>query len=142
MGVTQLLIVVIWVSCRCRYVGIDVSSPFLQEARCNLVDEGIDPGCIEMVEGEYMQGLKKVRAMHPDENLCIMWLGSSVGNFTDEGAIQFFRDIYSAVGTRCQIFLCAGNQHLKPIAIAIARFVLLCSCSFGFSNSLTQVSGM
>ncbi|KAG0553605.1 hypothetical protein KC19_12G024700 [Ceratodon purpureus] len=92
---------------RCRYVGIDVSSSFLQEARSNLVEEGIDPECIEMVEGEYMQGLKEVRAMHPDENLCIMWLGSSVGNFTDEGAIQFFRDIHSAVGTRCQIFLCA-----------------------------------
>lgn len=67
-----------------------------------------------MVEGEYMQGLKTVRAMHPGANMCIMWLGSSVGNFTDEGAIRFFRDISIAVGTRCQIFLCAGTTTQTP----------------------------
>lgn len=92
---------------RCRFVGIDVSSSFLQEAHTNLVEEGIAPDCIEMVECEYMEGLKKVRTMYPTANLCIMWLGSSVGNFTDECAIQFFRDIHAAVGTHSQIFLCA-----------------------------------
>lgn len=91
-------------------MGVDVSASFLQEARSNLVKQGIANDCLEMVEGEYMAGLQKVRAMYPAANLCIMWLGSSVGNFTDEGAIQFFRDIFAAVGTRCQIFLCAGND--------------------------------
>lgn len=93
---------------RCKFAGIDVSSSFLAEARQNLEAQGIAPDSIEMVEGEYMQGLKQVRAMHPNANLCIMWLGSSVGNFSDEGAVQFFRDISTAVGMRCQIFLCAG----------------------------------
>ncbi|KAG0583912.1 hypothetical protein KC19_3G171100 [Ceratodon purpureus] len=92
---------------RCRFVGIDVSASFLQEARSNLVKQGMANDCIEMVEGEYMAGLQKVRAMYPSANLCIMFLGSSVGNFTDEGAVQFFLDIFAAVGTRCQIFLCA-----------------------------------
>lgn len=92
---------------RCKFVGIDVSASFLTEARANLVEQGIVPESIDMVEDEYIQGLKRVRAMHPTANLCIMWLGSSVGNFNDAGAIQFFRDISSAVGTRCQIFLCA-----------------------------------
>lgn len=90
-------------------MGIDVSASFLAEARANLVEQGIAPECIDVVKDEYIQGLKQVRAMHPTANLCIMWLGSSVGNFNDAGAIQFFRDISTAVGTRCQIFLCAGT---------------------------------
>jgi uncharacterized SAM-dependent methyltransferase len=78
-------------------VGIDVSASFLQEARSNLTKQGMAHDCIEMMEGEYMAGLQQVRAMYPAANLCIMWLGSSVGNFSD--------------GTRCQIFLCAGNDQ-------------------------------
>jgi len=103
---------------RCKFAGIDVSSSFLAEARSNLEAQGILPESIEMVEGEYMQGLKQVRAMHPNANLCIMWLGSSVGNFSDEGAVQFFRDVSTAVGTRCQIFLCADMWKDKRMLYA------------------------
>lgn len=98
---------------RCKFVGIDVSASFLQEARTNLLREveGLKPESVEVIQADYMEGLKKVRKLYPDESLCIMWLGSSVGNLSNDAATQFFRDITVAVGTHCQIFLCAGNTQ-------------------------------
>jgi formylglycine-generating enzyme required for sulfatase activity len=51
--------------------------------------------------------LKIVREHYPHENICILWLGSSVGNLSASAAVQFFRDAVAAVGTHCQILLCA-----------------------------------
>lgn len=53
----------------------------------NFVEEGIVFDCIEMVECEYMEGLKKVWIMYFIVNFCIMWFGSFVGNFIDECVI-------------------------------------------------------
>lgn len=108
--------------CRCKYVGIDVSASFLQEARANVLQEvrGVSPECLEFVEADYMQGLKKVRALHPNDNLCICWLGSTVGNLVKQDAIQFFRDVHAAVGHRCQIFLCAGSI-LSPNTLDVTQ---------------------
>ncbi len=60
---------------------------------------------IDLVEAEYITGLQKVRKLHPTENLCILWLGSSVGNLTNDGAAQFFRDMLVAAGPNSQVRL-------------------------------------
>jgi uncharacterized SAM-dependent methyltransferase len=94
---------------RCRYAGIDVSGPFLEEAYKNLIQnvDGLQHEDMDMVQADYMEGLKIVREHYPNENVCILWLGSSVGNLSASAAVQFFHDAVAAVGTHCQILLCA-----------------------------------
>jgi hypothetical protein len=90
---------------RCKFAGIDVSASFLEEAKENLM--GFVPDLraedIDLVEAEYIAGLQKVRQLHPTENLCILWLGSSVGNLTNDGAAQFFKDMLAAAGQKSQV---------------------------------------
>ncbi len=76
---------------RCRYAGIDVSGPFLEEAYKNLMQyvDGLQHEDMDMVQADYMEGLKIVREHYPHENVCILWLGSSVGNLSASAAVQF-----------------------------------------------------
>ncbi|KAH9532618.1 hypothetical protein CY35_18G007800 [Sphagnum magellanicum] len=104
---------------RCQYAGIDVSGPFLEEAYKNLMQnvDGLQHEDMDMVQADYMEGLKIVWEYYPHENVCILWLGSSVGNLSASAAVQFLRDAVAAVGTHCQIFLCADMwkdpEHLR-----------------------------
>jgi uncharacterized SAM-dependent methyltransferase len=100
-----------FLSFRCRFAGIDVSGPFLEEACKNLIQEvnGLRLEDMDMVEADYMVGLKTIRERYPDENICILWLGSSVGNLSAADAVQFFQDAIAAIGTHCQLFLCTGR---------------------------------
>jgi uncharacterized SAM-dependent methyltransferase len=100
-----------FLSFRCRFAGIDVSGPFLEEACKNLIQEvdGLRLEDMDMVEADYMVGLKTIRERYPDENICILWLGSSVGNLSAADAVQFFQDAIAAIGSHCQLFLCTGR---------------------------------
>ncbi|KAJ7111124.1 hypothetical protein O6H91_Y569900 [Diphasiastrum complanatum] len=92
----------------CRFVGIDVSKSALEKAAVYLEKELKAPKAHEMkfIQAEYMQGLKEVRRLCPENMLCILWLGSSIGNLSQTEAISFLKDVTSAVGYRCQLFLC------------------------------------
>jgi L-histidine N-alpha-methyltransferase len=48
---------------RCRYAGIDVSGPFLEEAYKNLMQnvDGLQHEDMDIVQADYMEGLKIVR---------------------------------------------------------------------------------
>ena len=96
--------------CRCRYAGIDISENALNEARKNLNElvVGLEPNAIELIHADFFQGLAQVKRNHPDEMLCIAWLGSSVGNLTNENTVQFFKDIISIVGSTCQLLVSMG----------------------------------
>ncbi len=102
---------------RCQYAGIDVSGPFLEEAYKNLMQsvDGLQHDDMDMVQADYMEGLKIVREHYPHENVCILWLGSSVGNLSASAAVQFFCDAVAAVGTHCQILLCTGKWLHAPL---------------------------
>lgn len=45
---------------------------------------GLRSAQITMVEAHYIPGLHRVRAKYADEMLCVIWLGSSVGNLSSE----------------------------------------------------------
>jgi len=59
-----------------------MSGPFLEEAYKNLMQnvDGLQHEDMDMVQADYMEGLKIVLEHYPHENVCILWLGSSVGN--------------------------------------------------------------
>ncbi|BBN05926.1 hypothetical protein MPTK1_3g17070 [Marchantia polymorpha subsp. ruderalis] len=91
---------------RCRFVGIDVSESFLDEARCNLMLLVEGHLTVDLVPADYIEGLRQVRAKYPNDSLCVVWLGSGVGNFSQKDAIYFFEDVSNAVKSRCRLFLC------------------------------------
>ncbi|CAM6039911.1 unnamed protein product [Sphagnum compactum] len=79
--------------------------------------DGLQHEDMDMVQADYMEGLKIVREHYPHENVSILWLGSSVGNLSASAVVQFFRDAVAAVDTHCQILLCADmwkdQEHLR-----------------------------
>ncbi|OAE24418.1 hypothetical protein AXG93_4530s1200 [Marchantia polymorpha subsp. ruderalis] len=100
---------------RCRFVGIDVSESFLNEARCNLMLLVQGHLTVDLVPADYIGGLAQVRAKYPNESLCVVWLGSGVGNVSQKDAIHFFGDILDAVKSRCRLFLCTDMWKKEEI---------------------------
>eukprot|EP00271_Cylindrocystis_brebissonii_P023482 TRINITY_DN9768_c0_g1_i1.p1 TRINITY_DN9768_c0_g1~~TRINITY_DN9768_c0_g1_i1.p1 ORF type:complete len:709 (-),score=96.75 TRINITY_DN9768_c0_g1_i1:541-2667(-) len=104
----------------CRFAGIDVSASFLEEARVNLLKQvpGMKSAQITMVEAEYIDGLYEVRRKFPTENLCILWLGSSVGNLEAKEAVKFFKEVYNAAGSKIQVLLCTDLWKDRAVLYA------------------------
>ncbi|KAH9306444.1 hypothetical protein KI387_010848 [Taxus chinensis] len=96
---------------RCRYVGIDISESALVEARRNLTDlvGGLEPSAIEFVHADFIKGLQQVKRCYPEQQFCIVWLGSSVGNLTKENAVEFFKDVLKAAGSTSQLLVSMGK---------------------------------
>ncbi|GLJ39980.1 hypothetical protein SUGI_0817940 [Cryptomeria japonica] len=92
---------------RCRYVGIDVSESVLNEARRSLAElvAGLEPSAIEFAHADFIKGLHQVKSCYPEQQLCLVWLGSSVGNLTREDAVKIFKDVFEAVGFTCQLLV-------------------------------------
>ncbi|CAI5463414.1 unnamed protein product [Closterium sp. Yama58-4] len=93
---------------RCRFAGIDVSEAFLLEARRNILAAvpRMTAADVELVQKEYLDGLRAVRRQHPDATLCVLWLGSSVGNIPDEDIVEFFTTLHRIGGSNMQLLLC------------------------------------
>lgn len=119
------------ICCRCRFVGIDVSSSFLEEAACNLMLQVEGQLSVDMVEGDYLDGLRQVREKYPDDPLCLLWLGSSVGNLRAAEAISFFKDVVNAVDYRCRIFVAAGRSPIYALSVSCPlKFSTMSWCPF------------
>lgn len=91
-----------------HFCGIDVSGGALDQARNNLTRQCPDlpPSQLEFIESEYLPGLKQARKHHAQSSLCILWLGSSVGNFSPPDAASFLRDMQAAAGQNSALLLC------------------------------------
>ncbi|EFJ28475.1 hypothetical protein SELMODRAFT_441187 [Selaginella moellendorffii] len=89
---------------RCHYVGIDVSRAALDEAETSM--EKSDDLELELVHADYLEGLEMVRKKYPDRLICILWLGSSIGNLSQSESGDFVGRMLKIVGFRCQFFLC------------------------------------
>lgn len=80
-----------------RYAGIDVSADFLVNARENVTADGdVAPGDVETFCLRYLEGARAAREAHAGEDLCFLWLGSSVGNLDAESAAAFVRELFDA----------------------------------------------
>lgn len=91
-----------------RFLGIDVSGGALLQARRNLqtLCPDIPAANLELCEAEYLPGLAEARRRHPDATLCVLWLGSSVGNFNSDETVLFLNSLRCAVGDNAALLLC------------------------------------
>jgi len=74
-----------------RYVPVDISRSILEESALALLD---DYPSLEIlaIAAEYGEGLHRMRSEKASNKL-VLWLGSSIGNFTREGAVRFLSSL-------------------------------------------------
>ena len=77
---------------RLRYAPIDISPTILEESALVLLDR-YDTLEIIAIAAEYRRGLEKIDRQ-ANRNKLILWLGSSVGNFSRKDAGQFLRGVH------------------------------------------------
>jgi L-histidine N-alpha-methyltransferase len=75
---------------------------------------------VDPVHEEYVRGLSRVRATHPDCRLLVLWLGSSIGNFNNSQAIDMLSGL-SGVCDRDDVLL-VGFDLLKDPAALVAAY--------------------
>ncbi|KAL4443671.1 hypothetical protein ABPG75_011408 [Micractinium tetrahymenae] len=94
-----------------RFVGVDVSGEALRQTQRSLARllPELPAEQVELVEAEYLAGIQEVRARHPNAFLTILWLGSSVGNFSPGEAADFLAALRAAAGERSQLLLGADR---------------------------------
>lgn len=100
-----------------KFAGIDVSQGALDQAYRNL--KGHCPHFleenVEFICAEYLSGLKIARSRHPNELISMLWLGSSVGNFVFEEAIEFMTKLKVAAGDNSSLLLCCDLWKKKEV---------------------------
>lgn len=99
------------------YYPIDVSAPSL--ARC--AQELGRLGVVVPLEGSYLDGLREVTARRADgQALCVLFLGSTIGNFEPESAIDFLYAIRQVLCPGDVLLL--GTDLVKPTERLIAAY--------------------
>ncbi len=48
-------------------------------------------------------GVAECRRLFPNQQLVVLWLGSSIGNLNPAEAVQFFQDMTASAGTNIQV---------------------------------------
>lgn len=105
-----------------RFCGIDVSAEALRQTRRTLAARcpRLDPGALELVEADYLEGVRAVRAGHPEAALCLLWLGSSIGNFNERDAAGFLAALAAAAGPSARVLL--GTDLWKDAGVLRAAY--------------------
>ena len=99
------------------YYPIDVSPAAL--ARCT--DELRAFGTVVPLESSYLDGLRQVAARHANgETLAVLFLGSTIGNFAPEAAVDFLWGIHECL--RAGDFLLLGTDLVKPAELLLAAY--------------------
>jgi L-histidine N-alpha-methyltransferase len=99
------------------YYPIDVSAPAL--ARC--AQELGRLGVVVPLEGSYLEGLREVASRRVENQaLCVLFLGSTIGNFEPESAIDFLFAIRQVLRP-CDVLL-LGTDLVKPAEQLIAAY--------------------
>lgn len=96
-----------------RYVPVDISRSILEESALALLDDY--PGLeILAIAAEYGHGLRRMRREKAASKL-VLWLGSSVGNFTREGAVRFLSSLRDELATDDHILLGVDLRKQTPV---------------------------
>jgi len=78
-----------------KYVPIDISKSALNDLENNLKLNYADLP-FECIHGEYMESLRSMKS-RPDVRKLILFLGSTIGNFTFREAMHFLSDLHDAL---------------------------------------------
>lgn len=107
---------------RVRFIGVDVSGEALRQAResirihCGSIPEDN----IMMIEDEYLSGLKKAQECVGNTPLCVLWLGSSVGNYTREESVDVFTSMRGVLNEDAVVLL--GTDLWKDEAVLMNAY--------------------
>jgi L-histidine Nalpha-methyltransferase len=108
--------------CRKRptsYCPIEISRTALQLCRRELAD--IERISIVGYERDYLAGLAEVsRKRAPGEQLLVLFLGSTIGNFARLAATRFLRDIRAMLQPGDTLLL--GTDLVKPVPTLVAAY--------------------
>jgi L-histidine N-alpha-methyltransferase len=96
------------------YMPVDISPTALEDSAKVLLDRFSDLEIVA-VSAEYQSGLRRVKKT-VDGSKLVLWLGSSVGNFTRSDAAQFLSSVRESMG--------AGDQLLMGVDLRKERVVL------------------
>ncbi len=88
---------------RVTYCPIDVSVEMLEESSATLKD-GYDSLDIRPIKARYSEGLKQMEVLFDAPRL-ILWLGSSIGNFSPAGAIRLLKEMKERLGPEDAILI-------------------------------------
>jgi Histidine-specific methyltransferase, SAM-dependent len=87
-------------------------------------------------------GLIECRRLFPHQPLCILWLGSSVGNLAPEEAVHFLRSMLEVLGPESRLFLCADlwkDAATLRAAYCDSKGVTEAFIKNGMANALRQL---
>ena len=102
-----------------HYYPIDVSAAALHACRNELNTIGATH--IVGIESTYTEGLKKVTLRRaPGESLLVLFLGSTIGNFEREPALQFLREIRALLEPGDALLL--GADLVKPLSQVVPAY--------------------
>ncbi|TAM06439.1 MAG: L-histidine N(alpha)-methyltransferase [Paraburkholderia sp.] len=108
--------------CRKRpisYCPIEISRTALQVCRRELAD--IERISIVGYERDYLAGLAEVsRQRAAGEQLCVLFLGSTIGNFARLAATRFLREIRAMLEPGDMLLL--GTDLIKPVETLLAAY--------------------
>ncbi|MDH3493645.1 MAG: L-histidine N(alpha)-methyltransferase [Acidobacteriota bacterium] len=97
-----------------RYIPVDISSEALNYLESKFDDEF--PGLeISSIKGDYFQTLETLSARSKRRKI-VLFLGSNVGNFSDEQAVKFFRDLRGTLNEGDLLFI-GFDLHKNPQTI-------------------------
>ena len=94
-----------------RYIPIDISSAALTQCARTLNAPGIET---RPLEASYLEGLAgAVRCRHAGQAILVLFLGSTIGNFAADEALDFLREIRRALQPGDALLL--GTDLVKPV---------------------------
>jgi dimethylhistidine N-methyltransferase len=103
---------------RASYTPIDISRSMLEETAEDLRNryEGLD---IVSVAAEYREGLRRLGKIDRSPKM-VIWLGSSIGNFERESAVDFLRGIVRGMTPRDRMLI--GFDMVKDVGYLEAAY--------------------
>jgi dimethylhistidine N-methyltransferase len=101
---------------RRAYYPIDVSESALNSCRAALAEYAN----VRPIQATYLEGLRGVAAERRGHRLLVLFLGSTIGNFTPEGQIEFLRNIRGHLRTGDALLL--GTDLVKPERQLLAAY--------------------